>query len=215
VTDGRGRVVRGVPSAGALGPLPAAAPRGGARLEREVVSAQERARTILTAAERRARAILEHAERGAADARLRAEELGRARGLAEVSAWSLRLKAREDELDRRALDRSVELARLLAERLLGAALELSPELVVSLAREAFAEVRAARRVRLFANPEDVALLERAVAAFDPEAQLSEIAADPELARGDLRLETDVGVLDAKLGAELDRLAARLREAIDP
>jgi flagellar biosynthesis/type III secretory pathway protein FliH len=102
---------------------------------------------------------------------------------------------------------------LLAERLLGQALSLSPDLVQGLARQALAEVRAARRVRLVANPEDVPGLAASISNFDPEGRVHDVVADADLARGDLRLETELGTVNAHVGEELPRLAARLREAL--
>jgi flagellar biosynthesis/type III secretory pathway protein FliH len=47
--------------------------------------------------------------------------------------------------------------------------------------------------------------------FDPSAIA--LRADPARQRGQLRLETDVGVLDADLAPQLDRLVAKLRESL--
>ena len=216
MTLARGRVLRNPGAAAtpvsAFAPLRSALPEGRV-VERESVAAHERAAKIIVAAERRARAILEHAERGAADARLRAEEIGRAEGLARVAAFSARQRKSEADADERALSRTVDLARLLAERLLGRALAMEPALVLELAREVLAEVRSARRVRLFAHPGDVEALRASTRAFDPDGRVQQVIADPSLSRGDLRVETELGVVDARLPVEFERLSKRLREAL--
>jgi flagellar biosynthesis/type III secretory pathway protein FliH len=107
----------------------------------------------------------------------------------------------------------VELARLLAERLLGTALRLDPGLVVSLAERALSEARGARRVRLVAHPDDAARLEAQGESLGATLDALEILADPARAPGDLRLETEIGVLDAQLAPQLDRLAQKLRESL--
>lgn len=179
---------------------------------RELVAAAERAAAIRAAAEREASALRARAHAESAELRLRVEMEARATALAELAARNLTLAAREAALDERALDRSIELARVLAERLLGEALRLEPERVVALARNALAEARGARRVELAAHPDDVPLLEAALA----DARLTgvtRVLADPTRLRGSIRLDTDAGTLDAELAPQLDRLAARLRDTL--
>ncbi len=194
-------------------PAPAPVPGLGRRLSRAGYEARTEAARIVGEAEQQARRLVSDAERHAADARLRAEEAGRALGLAHVAAWSIRLRDAEASADARSLDRVVELAHVLAEQLIGRALALDPGLVSELAREALAHAGGARRVRVLAHADDAPVLRRSTASFDPDGRVVEVLPDPSLRRGDLRLETDLGVLDARLGSELDRLAVRLREAL--
>jgi flagellar assembly protein FliH/type III secretion protein L len=179
---------------------------------RELVDAAARAAAVRNAAERDANALLAQARAECAELRLRIEMEARATALAELALRNLALAAREAELDERSLDRSIELARVLAERLLGEALRLEPERVVALAQSALLEARGARRVELAAHPDDVPLLQAALA----EARLSgvtRVSADPTRGRGGIRLDTDAGTLDAELAPQLDRLTARLRETL--
>jgi type III secretion system HrpE/YscL family protein len=210
---GRGRILRaseGGLQAVAIPPSPAGRAR---RLSAAEVGASERARTIVADAERRAALILAEAERAASEARLRAEEAGRIEGLASVAAVALRLQAREEAFDERAIDRVVELARLLAERIIGQALSDSPERVVDLAHRLLHEAGGARRIRLHAHPDDATLLGEALAEFDPDGRVHAIDADPTLNRGDLRLDTDVGIVHAEVGVQIERLAERLRQVL--
>jgi flagellar assembly protein FliH/type III secretion protein L len=179
---------------------------------RELVDASVEARRVLDAALRDAKDMLERARAECADVRLRAEIEGRARAVADFAARTLLLTAREADVDGRSLDRVVELARVLAERLLGEALRLEPTRVVELARQALNEARGARRIELAAHPDDVPLLEAALA----DARISGVArivSDGARGRGSVRLDTDVGTLDAELAPQLDRLTARLRESL--
>lgn len=178
-----------------------------------LVDAAERARAVLQAAEERAREVLESARAEAAGVRLRAEEEGRADGAAAVAAQAIALSSREAQADERQLDRWVELGRLLAERLLGAELALDPGRVVGLARQALDETRGARQVKIVAHPADLALLERSAAALGLEPSAARFEPDAQRARGNLRIETEIGVLDADLAPQLERLALKLREAM--
>ena len=189
-------------------------PRG-RRLSRAEVEAAERAALVMEAATRRASALLADAQQHANEVRAVAVEEGRAQGFAETAALSIALRERETRSAELALDRVVELARLLAERLLGHALRVDPEEIAALASQALAEAGGARRVELYANPADLPLLRSATAAFDPDGRVHVVASDESLARGDLRLNTELGMIDARLGPELARLAERLRKALTP
>jgi flagellar biosynthesis/type III secretory pathway protein FliH len=179
----------------------------------EVLEAAERARALLGAAEARAAHVVGDAEQAAAELRLRAEAEGRADAAAKIAARAIALRQYEARADERALDRSVELARLLAERLLGESLRVAPEQVVSLAKQALREARGARRITLVAHPDDARILEQALPALGLDPTTALVRADATRARGNLRIETEIGVLDAELAPQLERLALKLRESL--
>lgn len=214
MTLARGRVLR---AAAGLETVPlgsfAGEPRAGRRLARVVVEAKDEASRVIGAAERRARTILDAAERNAEGERLLAEERARTDVLAEFAGRLVRLRRLEAEGDARTLDRAVELGRVLAERLIGRALELDATWVARLARQALSEAGGARRVVLHARPEDAELLRSVLAEVDPEGRVHEVLADLALGPGDLVLHTELGVIEARVGKTLDRLAERLREAL--
>ncbi|HTA92491.1 MAG TPA: FliH/SctL family protein [Polyangiaceae bacterium] len=182
-------------------------------VRREVLEAAERARRLLADAERRASDIVGDAERAAAELRLQAEAEGRADAAAKVAARALALRHHEARADERTLDRSVELARLLAERLLGESLRVAPEQVIALAKQALAEARGARRISLVAHPDDARILEQSLPSLGLDPATAKVRADATRSRGNLRIETEIGVLDAELAPQLERLALKLRESL--
>ncbi len=209
----RGRVLRGATEAEPIAvPPPARLPHG-RRVERPIVDAERRSAEIVARAEARAREIIAEAHREVADLRLRVESEARAEAAATIAAKAVALARLEAATDERSLDRSVELARVLAERLLGEALALDPERVSGLARQALAEARGARTVRIVAHPEDAAILRRDSGSLGLDPSAVSVTEDPNRARGQLRLDTDIGVLDAEIGPQLERLAKRLRETL--
>ncbi|MEP7052894.1 MAG: FliH/SctL family protein [Pseudomonadota bacterium] len=187
-------------------------PRGQV-VRREVLEAAERAARIISDAEASAARIVIDAERAAAELRLRAEAEGRADAAAKIAARALALRQHEARADERELNRSVDLARLLAERLLGESLRVAPEQVISLARQALAEARGARRITLVAHPEDAKLLEISLPALGLDATTASVRPDAARVRGNLRIETEIGVLDAELSPQLERLSLKLRESL--
>ncbi len=182
-------------------------------VRREVLDAAERAMRLVSAAQERAAHIVADAERAAAELRLLAEAEGRADAAAKIAARALALRHHEARSEERELSRSVDLARLLAERLLGESLRVAPEQVVALARQALGEARGARRITVVAHPEDAKILELSLTALGLDPSTAQIRADATRARGDLRIETEIGVLDAELAPQLERLSLKLRESL--
>ena len=182
------------------------------RIAREEIEARESAARTLAEAKRAADALVEDARTKAAGvAKAAAAEAAEAEK-AKLAAQYLALRAREERSASEQLDRTVELARVLAERLLGESIRGDPQTVAKLARQALAEAQGARTVRIEAHPDDVAALQQNVALLNI-AQVASIVSDATLQRGSLRLHTDLGTIDADLRPQLERLAAALRDAL--
>ena len=179
----------------------------------EVLAAAERAAALITSAEARAARIVEDAERSASELHLRVEAEARADAAASVAARAIALNQREASSDARALDRAIELARILAERLLGESLRVAPEQILALARQALSEARGARRITLVAHPSDAAFLTESLPTLKLDPSTAHVVHDPARAPGNLRIETELGVLDAELAPQLQRLALKLRESL--
>jgi len=180
----------------------------------EVVDAAVRARQILdkaqlSIAEQKAEfeRWIEH-ERAALLRELRAEvELSLASKFVELAAKRQRaLEQSRDDI--------VQLAQLVAERVLRDHLTSNPEQFLSFAEKCIAEARGSSRLTVHAHPEDVAQLQSQLENLR-EHSLIELRVEPdaEMLRGDLRLESDVGTLDARLGTQLSHLAETIRESL--
>ncbi len=213
----RARIIPARDAAGASSArpeLPVLTPAHHRRIAADEVRARDAAAEVLAAAHREADAML-------AAARLAAQKVGEDAGAeareaveAKAAALFLRLKQEDERRAERDLDRAVALAVVLSERLLGAALEQDPHYIVSLARQALAEARGARRATIDASPLDAEALQRHLvdAGFDSHAV--EIHLDPSMSRGSLRITTNLGALDARLRPQLERLARALRETLE-
>lgn len=218
---GRARILRGDAAAPARHALsenaPAAADTPTARFAQRLpvheVEAHERARALLARAEERAAAIVQEAERTAAQARLQAEAQGRADAAATLAAKAIALRAHENSSAERQLDQLLALARMLAERILGDELRLAPERIADLARQALTEARGARQISIEAHPDDVPALEKVLATLAPHAEAVRVIQVATRRLNSLKIVTDVGVLDADLGPQLERLTQKLREAL--
>jgi flagellar assembly protein FliH/type III secretion protein L len=181
-------------------------------LSRRVADAQIEADTLIAGAERRAAELLRAAEADALETRRLAAVEGRNAGMAELAAHRLRFAELEARADERSLDRCLELATLLAERLLGEALKLEPRRIVAIAAKALEEARAAKQIRVGAHPEDRPLLTAEAERLGLSATAFYDAED--LKHGELRIETELGTIEAKPTLELERLTSALRKSLE-
>jgi len=216
VSPPRARIIRAADAvAVTLQPLlsPRVALASHKRIAREEVEARFAAERIVREAHARAEAILAEARAQAVAAGAQAGQDAREQAHTQAIAQWVAVRRAEDARLQAATDRAVALAVLLAERLVGAALEVDPARIATLAQGVVAEARGARRATLDAHPVDAQHLRDQLASLGLAAESVEVRDDPSLARGALRLHTDVGTLDAQLAPRLERLAVALRDAL--
>jgi flagellar biosynthesis/type III secretory pathway protein FliH len=217
MTLAKGRVLRESAAHGAKAVTLAGigGPPRGQLVPRAVAEAAHEAAQRLARAEQAARAVLDEAERTARAIRDEARAEGRQEAVAELAAAWIKLRTEEAARDERDLDRAVALARAIAERLVGETLRLDPPAIIVMARQVLASARQARHIVLRAHPEDAATLRATTSSLGLEQVAIEIHADETRTRGSLLAETDLGILDADLTIQLDRLARSLRDSLRP
>lgn len=159
--------------------------------------------------------ILDAARASATEVAHAAAKEAREREVARIAAEHVALRLTEEVRATREIDRTIAIATLLAERIVGEALVLDPARIGALAVEALKETRGARKVRIEAAPSDVDALARILAELAPEIGVSVSAVEPnaELTRGSLVVHTELGRVDARLEPQLGRLAEALRETM--
>jgi type III secretion protein L len=160
------------------------------------------------------------AERLLVEARSEAERLraqavaeGRERGLSAVTellagARLAAARARSGaEADLRALGVRI------AEKILGRELALHPDVVVDVAMAALEHAGAPRELLFRVHPDDLAALERGRPRLIERgrgAQALTFRADERVARGGCIVETELGVVDARLSTQLEAIERALR-----
>jgi flagellar biosynthesis/type III secretory pathway protein FliH len=209
----RGRVLRGEATRNALPVLPLVTAERRQRILRDEAGARMAAEVILENAREEARVIVAEARAAAEDARSLAAREAREEEHAKLAALYLALRSEDERRAERDLDRAVSLAVVLAERLLGEALEHNPQHIAGLARQALGEARGAKKARVDAHPLDAEALKSHLDSVGMSPDAIEVRAAADLGRGSLRVHTNLGTLDAKLTPQLERLAAALRDAL--
>jgi type III secretion system HrpE/YscL family protein len=187
----------------------------GAVIPAEVHDACREAQRLVADARAEAARIVASADAAREAARLEGRERGRDEGLAEVTGLLVRARAVAAAARAEAAADLRTLAVGIAEKVLGRALQAAPELAGDLAATALAAARHQREITLRVHPDDLS----AVAAARPRLKELLLRApdlalreDPAVGRGGCVVETEVGVIDARLATQLEAIERALAEA---
>jgi flagellar assembly protein FliH len=183
------------------------------RIEQGEMRSRVEAVALVEKARGEAAGLLAQARAEAKALATEAAQLATAEAHAQAIAEWIAVRSAEQALLEKEHERIVEVGVALAERLLGAALDLAPARIAQLALSALQEARGARRAIIGANPRDAAPLREHLSIVGLDLATVEVREEEGLARGDLRLHTDLGTIDARLATRFDRLGAALRDAL--
>lgn len=181
------------------------APRPLAEVEAELAAAREED----AAAARLEQARAEGFEEGLA--------AGRAEVVPALAALGAAARALEEEREAAAARTelaAVELALQIAEKVLGSALEVRPELVVEVVRGALRRLAEPQESTLLVNPEDVETVREAVEELAAEhgAPLT-VRAERRVDRGGCVVRTQAGEIDGRIAGQLQRAGAVVRAGL--
>jgi flagellar assembly protein FliH len=116
---------------------------------------------------------------------------------------------------------AADLALRIAEHILAGALEVQPERIVEVARNALRRANDRRQVVLVVNPADLEILGEAVQSLKAELggiEHCDVQADRRIARGGAILRTEAGEIDVTIDAQIGRarevVAATLKREHD-
>ncbi|WP_406678105.1 FliH/SctL family protein [Neomoorella carbonis] len=197
---------------------------------REVTAAREKAAAILEQARREAAAIKEAAlaerQKALEEGRAAGEARGYQEGLSRAEEEAVRIRreaeaAREEarqvlaeaqrtyrEMLSAAEGDIIELALAIAGKIIGQEIELRPELVVEMARQAVRQVAEGQNYIIYTSPEAADIIRRRraelLAEAAPGARL-QVIADPAFKAGGCRVETENGFIDAGVDSQLEEL----------
>ena len=188
-----------------------------------VLTAQQEAAQMLAAASAEAEFLNARTLEAADQERQRGFAAGLAEGreeaLAQVTELLVRARQEAEEVRQATRDGAIQLARRMAERIVGRALELHPSLIADIANQALMASRArSGPVVLRVHPEDLAVLEverPRLGTRLPSAVELKLVADDKVTRGGCIVETAMARLDAQLGHQLDALERALGERSGP
>lgn len=160
-------------------------------------------------ARQKAEHLVREAEARAAALEKRMDELmamARERARAELAVAHLEVEQARKEALAEAEASIVPLAVAIARRLVGEELALAPERIGGIVQEALARARNVSRVRIRVHPDDAAQLED---------RGLKILRDPAIERGGCLVETDRGIVDARLETRIEALAQAITDMLPP
>jgi type III secretion protein L len=184
----------------------AAASWTGARLVKgETYEATVEAGRIVEAAHSKASEILEAAEQD----RLSIVEIARRAAYEEgLRQWNAAIAEADTARDRHLAESEPEMIRLavrIAQKIIGEELRLNPQAIVSMAAECLNGLRRERSLTLGVPPADLDLLREQIArlreAAGPHRSI-EVVADPSITSGGCIVESEYGIIDARLETQI-------------
>ena len=185
-------------------------------LKREVYEASRDARDVVALAQDKAKQIIEEAEQGRDAIRERARQEGIAQGLAEWNRIVARASQKADELSKSWEETMLRLSIRVAEKIVGEQLRLHPESIVEIVREVLKSIRPGKHLTIQVNPADAqyarARIDRLKEALGTSGEI-EIVAAANVAPGGCVIESELGIIDARLETQLKCLEDALVKGV--
>jgi type III secretion protein L len=174
-------------------------------LRAEAYDATIEAAQILDAANAQARKVLEDAGRARQDAIEAARREGYEHGLQQWNAAITEVNAARDRYLAESEPELVRLAVRIAHKIIGEELRTHPEAIVNIARECLQGLRRERSLTLRVPPADVDLIRDRIRLLSQSAgreRSIEVVADPDISPGGCIVESEYGVIDARLETQI-------------
>jgi type III secretion protein L len=177
-------------------------------LESGVYDAHQKAKDIIADAEQQAADLLARAKEEHEAVVAAAKEAGRQEGLAQITEMLLKAKQERAAIVEGAEPQIVQLALTVAEKIIGHAVQLDEDVILSMAAQAIETVRQQHELVLRVHPDDANLLRNSrKKLLDMLGRTKDIAVreDSEIQRGGCIIETENGTVDAQLRTQLQVL----------
>jgi len=171
----------------------------------DVYDATLAAAQIVDAAHVQARRILENAEQDRQTVIEAALREGYEHGLAQWNAAVAKVNAARDRYISESEPELVRLAVRIAQKILGEELRTNPEAIVNITRECLRGLSRERSLAIRVHPSDLDLMRRSIdllhEAAGPQRSIN-VVADPAVGAGGCIVESEYGVVDARLETQI-------------
>jgi type III secretion protein L len=181
-------------------------------LKREVYEATREASDVVALAQEKARQLIEEALREQDSIRERARQEGNAQGLAEWNRVLTAANQRADELTNSWEETMLRLSVRVAEKIIGEQLRVHPETIVGIIREVMKNIRPGKRLTIQVNQADAqqarARIDRIKDGLSTSSDI-EIVASGSVSPGGCVIDSELGIIDARLETQLKCLEEAL------
>lgn len=174
-------------------------------VKREVYEATREARDIVALAQEKAKQLMEEAERDRETIRARARQEGLDQGLAEWNRVLTRSNERADELARNWEEKMLRLSVRVAEKIIGEQLRLHPDTIVDIVRQVLQGARPGRHLTIQVNEADAQQVRVRTDRLKENLSASSeihVVASPTIPPGGCVVESELGIIDARLETQL-------------
>lgn len=134
-----------------------------------------------------------------------------------MQQYATMLAAERADLSARFEEQLVSLATQMAEKILNAELNVKPEMLVGIVKNALRSMTEAKQVTLRVHPQDLDLIKKRTeefAAFLSSSAVLDLRPDDTIVRGDCLVDSDLGSLDARLATQLTSLKQQLELSLE-
>ena len=174
----------------------------------EVYSASAKARELLQKAQAEAAEIVRKAEEKSEELRKSGYETGYQEGLAQVTEQLVKARQEHEQFLKNANRELMDLAFRIAEKIIGKQLEIEPQTIISVVKQAMQNVRGSKQLTIRVHPDDAKILRE----NDEELQealgrqrIIDIMEDKKVQPGGCIIESEIGTVEAQLQTQLERL----------
>jgi type III secretion system HrpE/YscL family protein len=185
-------------------------------LKREVYEATLDARDVVVLAQEKAQHIIADAERERDAIREKARQEGNAQGLAEWNGILARADQRAEELTKSWEETMLRLSVRVAEKIIGEELKLHPDAIVSIVREVLKGTRSGKHLAIQVNEAEAQQVRTRIDRLRESQGMSreiEIVVSASVPRGGCVIESELGIIDARLETQLRCLEETLLRSV--
>ena len=174
----------------------------------EVYSASAKARELLQKAQKEAESILQKADEAAEKQRQNGYDTGYQEGLAQTTELLMKARLEQEQFLKNANRDLMDLAFKIAEKIIGKQLEIDPDTIISIVKQAMQTVRQTKQLTIRVHPDDAKRLK----ANEEELQEAlgrqrflDVVEDRKVQPGGCIIESEIGTVEAQLSTQLERL----------
>ncbi len=178
----------------------------------EVYGATLEAHNIIEEAQRKAQATIQEAQQRRDVVIESARQQGYQEGLSQWNQAVMSALQAHDKLLGDSEEQLLRLAVHIAEKIIGEQIRSHPETIVDIVREALKSVRQERSLTIQVNPEHLEIVRQRLARLEEIVGIGrqiQIVPNPSLGAGGCIVESELGVIDARLETQLKCLEEAL------
>ena len=174
----------------------------------EVYSASAKARELLQKAQLEAETILQRAAQESEKQRQNAYDTGYQEGLAQTTELLVKARLEQEQFLKNANRDLMDLAFKIAEKIIGKQLEIEPDTIISIVKQAMQTVRQSKQLTIRVHPADAKILkenEEELQETLGRQRILDVMEDKKVQQGGCIIESEIGTVEAQLHTQLERL----------